>query len=376
MIVVCAAGTAAHAESSRRAKPHGVAKSEAKAKRERPDRSDKRARSDKKARREELARREKPEKSDPLARQEPQAADQPRARSKARSKSRAKSRAEAKTDAKTEAKTDAKTEAKQRKADAELARLTDDPLLARADRIDGSGVKGMVAFTFDDGPNAETTPLVLEALQKYDVPATFFIITRQLVGRLAKPNRAVLAKELEGGHVVASHSVSHRNLRTLSKPAIVREIDQSVRVLAKEAGRPIGLFRAPFGALGKRSRAHLKKRGLTEVKWSIDTIDWDERDGEQLRQRALATILQQEGGVVLMHDAQEVTARSLALLLDDLEAANCQRLSGKQEPILPVSLHYWIRDNGKPRPVPEEVQKRTAAYRAALPARCAARATP
>jgi hypothetical protein len=147
-------------------------------------------------------------------------------------------------------------------------------------------------------------------------------------------------------------------------------------VLSKQAGRPIGLFRAPYGALDDRGREHLKKRGLTEVKWSIDTVDWRERDGERLRQRALATILKQEGGVVLMHDAKEVTAKSLGLLLDDLEAANCQRLADGAEPILPVSLHYWIRDNGKPRPVPEEVRQRTLAYRNALPGRCAARGRP
>jgi peptidoglycan/xylan/chitin deacetylase (PgdA/CDA1 family) len=259
---------------------------------------------------------------------------------------------------------------------ADIPPLTDDPLLARGDRIDGHGVKGMVAFTFDDGPNPETTPHVIDALQKYDVPATFFIVTRRLVGRLAAQNRTMLAKELAGGFMVGSHSVSHTNLKDLSPRAVARELDQSVRVLAKQADRPIGLFRAPFGALDERGRDLLKKRGLTEVKWSIDTIDWHERDGEKLRRRAIATILRQEGGVVLMHDVKEVTARSLALLLDDLEAANCQRLADGNEPILPVSLHYWLRDDGKSREIPEEVKQRTQAYRDALPARCAARPAP
>jgi len=130
-----------------------------------------------------------------------------------------------------------------------------------------------------------------------------------------------------------------------------------------------------FALLDDRGRAHLKMRGLTEVKWSIDSLDWRERDGDKIRQRALAGILKQGGGVVLMHDVKEVTAKSLALLLDDLEAANCKRLANHDEPILPGSLHYWIRDNGKPRPVPEEVKKRTLAYRNALPGRCAARSS-
>ncbi len=256
----------------------------------------------------------------------------------------------------------------------DLAPLTDDPALARGDRIEGGERKGLVAFTFDDGPNPETTPRVLEALEKYDVPATFFVVTRRLVGRLAEKNRQVLARQLAGGFVIASHSASHTNLESMPEPAIGREIDESLRVLGEQAGRPIGLFRAPFGALDERGRAHLQQRGLTEVKWSIDSLDWRERDGDRFRERTLAEILKQEGGVVLMHDVREVTARSLAGLLDDLEAANCRRLDEGRNPILPVSLHYWIRDAGKPRLVPEEVEQRTIRYYEALPRRCAARA--
>jgi peptidoglycan/xylan/chitin deacetylase (PgdA/CDA1 family) len=261
-------------------------------------------------------------------------------------------------------------------ADQELARLADDPLLGRADAIDGKGLTGLVAFTFDDGPNPDTTPAVIEALQKYNVPATFFIVTRRISGRLGEKNREVLAKEIAGGFTIASHSVSHTNLRTVSSKAMGHEIDQSLRTLSKAAGRSIGLFRPPYGALDDRGRNHLKKRGLTEVRWSIDPADWRIKDTDKLRARTLATIVRQGGGVVLMHDVKEVTATSLALVLDDLEAENCRRLTARQEPILPVSIHYWLRDNGKPRSIPEAVKKRTLAYRNALPARCAARPKP
>lgn len=261
-------------------------------------------------------------------------------------------------------------------ADQELARLADDRLLARADAIDGKGVTGLVAFTFDDGPNPDTTPAVIEALQKYNVPATFFIVTRRISGRLGEKNRDVLAKEVAGGFMIASHSVSHTNLKSVSSKRISHEIDQSLRTLSKEAGRAIGMFRPPYGALDDRGRTYLKKRGLTEVGWSIDAVDWRLKDIDKLRERMLATIFQQNGGIVLMHDVKEVTARSIALVLDDLEAANCRRLADRKDPILPVSLHYWLRDNGKQRPIPEAVRKRTLAYRKALPGRCAARTRP
>ncbi len=84
-------------------------------------------------------------------------------------------------------------------------------------------------------------------------------------------------------------------------------------------------------------------------------------------------IKEQNGGVVLMHDVKPITAKIIADVLDDLEAENCQRLSDKREPIIPVSLHYFLRDGKTPRAVPEDVQKRTDAYKLALPVRCANR---
>ena len=144
-------------------------------------------------------------------------------------------------------------------------------------------------------------------------------------------------------------------------------------MLAKEAGRPIGMFRPPYGNFDGVGRAWLRKRGLTEVLWSVDTLDWKARDAERLRKKVLKMILAQQGGVVLMHDVKPITARVIADVLDDLEAENCARLADQKEPIIPVSLHYFLHDGKTVRPVPADVQKRTDAYRMALPVRCANR---
>jgi hypothetical protein len=77
-----------------------------------------------------------------------------------------------------------------------------------------------------------------------------------------------------------------------------------------------------------------------------------------------------------MHDVKPITAQIIAGVLDDLEAENCARLADKREPIAPVSLHYFLRDGHTARGVPDAVQRRTAAYKAALPERCAKRPRP
>ncbi len=255
----------------------------------------------------------------------------------------------------------------------ELSTLTDDPIVGKASRISGEEMHGVVAFTFDDGPNPDTTPAVIDALQKYDIPATFFIVTQRIVGKHGERSREVLARELAGGFMVGSHSVTHPNLKNATGDTITKEIDQSFRTLSKEANRPIGLFRPPYGALSGAGRMRLKRLGVTEVIWSIDTLDWRAHDAPRLRKKVLTMIEKQDGGVVLMHDVKPITAKIIADVLDDLESLNCARLAAKQDPIIPVSLHYFLRDGKTPRPVPADVQRRTDAYKAALPGRCAKR---
>ena len=253
---------------------------------------------------------------------------------------------------------------------------TDDPLLGKAARVNGNEMHGVVAFTFDDGPNPETTPAVIDALEKYDVPATFFIVTSRISGKHGEKGREVLARELADGFLVGDHSSTHSNLKTATGGTLDKEIDASIRTLAKEASRPIGLFRPPYGALSGAGRMRLKKLGVTEVIWSIDTLDWKAHDADRLRKKVLRMILHDDGGIVLMHDVKPITAKIISDVLDDLEAENCARLADKKDPIVPVSIHYFLRDGKTPRTIPAEVQKRTDAYKAALPGRCAKRPAP
>lgn len=261
----------------------------------------------------------------------------------------------------------------QRSASSDLAALTDDPIVGRASRVNGTEVSGVVAFTFDDGPNPKTTPAVLDALEQYDIPATFFIVTQRLLGKHGEKSREVLARELAGGFMVGSHSVTHANLKHATGAQVSREIDNSFRTLSKDAARPIGLFRPPYGALSGAARMRLKKLGVTEVIWSVDTLDWKAKNADRLRKKVLAMIVKQNGGVVLMHDIKPITARIIGEVFDDLEAENCKRLGEHRDPIVPVSLHYFLRDGKTARAVPADVQKRTDAYRLALPVRCANR---
>ena len=257
--------------------------------------------------------------------------------------------------------------------------FTDDPVLGRSERVVGEGVKGMIAFTFDDGPVPETTPAVLAALAKYDIPASFFLVTRHF--RHPKPHyrdraHELLAEEVAAGHLVGSHGVMHERLLTATKTTLDREITGSVKELSSYAKQPIGMFRPPFGKINYMGRRLLKSLGLTEVFWSIDPRDWEADPGDEqyMRQEINFAIRNAGGGVIVLHDSKPVTASIIAGVFDDLEVWNCKRLAKQQDPIYPVSLHYFLRDDiDKARPIPPAVEKRTAAYKQALPTRCTER---
>jgi peptidoglycan/xylan/chitin deacetylase (PgdA/CDA1 family) len=251
--------------------------------------------------------------------------------------------------------------------------FTNDPVLGLAKRIGGAESPGLIAFTFDDGPNPATTGAVLDALKQYDIPTTFFIVTQRISGRHGEKARELLKRELAEGHLVASHSVTHRWLGKATAKTLDHEMDGSFKTLSTEAKRPIGLFRAPFGAMGAAGRIRLRRLGVTEVFWSIDTEDWKAKDPEKLRKKAAKMIEKQSGGVILFHDIQPITATIIASVFDDLEARNCKALAEHREPIWPVSLHYFLRDGKLPRVIPDDVKKRTDAYKLGLPGRCAKR---
>ena len=255
---------------------------------------------------------------------------------------------------------------------------TNDPLLAHADRVVGRDRAGYVAFTFDDGPNPPTTPTVIAALEEYNIPATFFIVTRHLSSWAPDFQEAkrLLAKEIEHGYIIGNHTAHHANLLKADDKKLDAEMDGAFTTLYDETKKPLGLFRAPYGHMNNRARARLQKLGATEVFWSIDPQDWraKEKDAQALRKRILRTIINENGGVVLLHDTRKITAGIIHDVLDDLEAENCRRLDAKQDPIYPVSIHYFLKDHWTPRPIPDDVQKRTAEYKKALPDRCAKRA--
>ncbi len=163
-----------------------------------------------------------------------------------------------------------------------------------------SGAGQRIALTFDDGPDPESTPLVLEKLRAVGAHATFFV-----VGKKVERHPAIVKAIVEGGHSLGVHSYFHHRFYAFLSPELVRQdIERTRDVVEKATGiRPLW-FRPPIGQMSPRTVAGAKGAHALVVGWSVRARDGYRR---ALHDRCWARVEKglKPGAIVLLHDAWE-----------------------------------------------------------------------
>src|SRR5512141_2394981 len=195
------------------------------------------------------------------------------------------------------------------------------------------GVKG-VALTFDDGPDPEVTPLLLDLLDRHSVTATFFV-----TGERAARHPAILREILSRGHAIGNHSYHHlpflmlKGIRTLR-----REIEATQSCLAGFGILPLA-FRPPAGITNPLLRRVLLEQGMYCVNYSCRAVDFGTRRIGRLSEKVLKAV--SPGDIVALHDvaprhagAERLLAEFEALLRGlkekGLEVVSLDRLIGRE----------------------------------------------
>ena len=181
--------------------------------------------------------------------------------------------------------------------------------------------KKIVALTFDGGDNAAGAWLILAALQRRHVPATFFV-TGRWVQRYPR-----LARVIGEHYAVGNHTYDHRALTGLSSAAVRAEIVEGAHWLRLRTGRdPHPLFRFPYGDRDARTVAIVNTLGYVSVRWSLDTWGWMGPSAGQSTATVLRRVRSQlrRGAVILMHlgaarDGSILDARALPSVLAAVE---------------------------------------------------------
>jgi peptidoglycan/xylan/chitin deacetylase (PgdA/CDA1 family) len=173
-----------------------------------------------------------------------------------------------------------------------------DPVLSQLGSIQGAKrATGAVAFTFDDGPDPEVTPRLLELLRARGARATFFVLTDKAVR-----HPELLRRMLDEGHEIGLHFDRHDRL-TEVPPAAVRARLRAAREVLEQIVGPIRLFRPPFGAQNLATFRLARSEGLEVVCWGPYAEDWAEQAPEAAAGRVLGAV--KGGDIVLMHDGLE-----------------------------------------------------------------------
>lgn len=165
---------------------------------------------------------------------------------------------------------------------------------------------GELALTFDDGPNPDWTPRLLEILASQDVRATFFML-----GSRAQAQPALVRQIVAAGHLIGNHSWSHPNLALASVSRIEQELSRTSQALEEITGTPVRFFRPPFGARRPAVLRIARRLGMVPVLWNAMTSDWENPSGDKIASRLTRTIdkLARRGHAanIVLHDGGHLT---------------------------------------------------------------------
>lgn len=194
--------------------------------------------------------------------------------------------------------------------------------------------RGEIALTFDDGPDPEVTPRVLDLLDEHACQATFFCIARRA---LEYPD---LCREIaRRGHAVENHSLGHRGtFGFLTLGGFRSEISAAQAAIAAVTGTAPRFFRPPAGVRSPLLDPVLHELGLTLVSWTRRGFDTRERDPATVSARLLRGLA--AGDILLLHDGHAArTAAGTPVVLEALPAVlDAARAMG----LRPVALRQAI----------------------------------
>lgn len=175
----------------------------------------------------------------------------------------------------------------------------------------GASAGNEVLLTFDDGPDPQTTPRVLDCLAAHSVRAVFFI-----VGNRINKAPTLLRTIVEQGHVLGNHSFSHEQTQKLSAHEYFNDILRCQRVIEDTCGIVPHLFRPPYGILTINKTLAIHRAGLVPVCWSAEGGEFGFHKGHSeaaIAQHLSHTVRKRD--IVLLHDNYDLMPQLLSATL-------------------------------------------------------------
>lgn len=171
-----------------------------------------------------------------------------------------------------------------------------------APHLAGVGAPGHVALTFDDGPDPESTPEFLHALDRLGWRATFFML-----GEMVRRSPGLAAEVVAAGHEVGVHGDRHRSQVRLRPRTVADDVARARAAVAEATGVEPVWFRPPYGTLAWSGLRAARSEGLTTVLWTTWGRDWRaDATGATVAEDVLGSYV--DGATVLLHDSDCTSA--------------------------------------------------------------------
>ncbi|SCY96584.1 polysaccharide deacetylase family protein [Alkaliphilus peptidifermentans] len=200
----------------------------------------------------------------------------------------------------------------------------------------------VVAISFDAAWGDEFTDDILDALDKYNVKTTFF-----LVGFWVDKYPDWVKEMHERGHEVGNHSSTHPHMSKLSKADIAKELKVTGDKIFEITGVQPTVFRPPFGDYNNLLIETAEELGYYTIQWDVDSLDWKEMGVQPVVDRVTRNV--KNGSIILFHNNAKYVAEFLPLVLERL-----QEQGYKIVPIsdLIIKENYIMDPSGRQVPKP------------------------
>lgn len=196
-----------------------------------------------------------------------------------------------------------------------------------------------VVLTFDDGPDPEHTPRILDALAKEHVQAVFFILGMRLESQGALD---IVGRAASEGHLIGNHTFNHLKLTQHSPEEIRSEILRNHELISQFEPKQ-KLFRPPFGSCNEKVKEVARSLDYETVLWNVDSGDWKpENKPSAWVDVATDQIGARHLSICLCHDYGH-TADYLPHLLEEVkQLSNSQFVSyDKRRDLQSIALSCW-----------------------------------
>ena len=168
------------------------------------------------------------------------------------------------------------------------------------------------AMTFDDGPQPQNTPRLLDMLRARNIKATFYV-----VGSNVDLYPQVVRRTVAEGHEIGNHSYTHRLFSKMSDSQIREELTRTRDAVVRAAGVQPRTLRPPYGGMLQRQREWVNTEfGYPIILWSVDPLDWKRPGAATVCARILSATT--AGSIVLAHDLHAQTVDAMPATLDGL----------------------------------------------------------